>query len=115
MKRMMMLAAALVLTAIALAAPAMAHPGHTEDYELHECRILAKWDAPASSWGLPECASGTKDTNDSNDKRCYCYSHANSAVGQPNHGFGPNDGSMASLNACWKDRSAHISNRICSR
>jgi len=113
MKHLTILAA--VLVALTITAPAMAHPGHSEN--LHECRILAKWDAQASSWGLPECTNGAKDENDSNDKRCYCYQFRNSAVGQANHEFG--DGSEAAplgqISECWKDRSAHISNRICSR
>jgi len=111
MKSLTILAA--VLVALTLTAPAMAHPGHSKN--LHECRILAKWDAKPSSWGLPECTTTAKDGDPSNDKRCYCYSHANNAPGQANHEFGPSDGSQAPLTPCWKDRSAHISNRICSR
>jgi len=115
--RLAVLAAALV--AMTLATPAMAHPdldvGEKNNGHLHECRIMAKWDAPASSWGLPECANRAKDGDDSNDKRCYCYSHANSAPGQAGHNFGPHDESQIQLTPCWKDRSAHISNRICSQ
>jgi len=81
---------------------------------LHECRIMAKWDAPASSWGLPECTNSAKDGNDSNDKRCYCYQFPNNAVGQPNHRFGPGSENPPPETPCWKDRSAHISNRICA-
>jgi len=115
MQRVMMMAAALV--AMTLATPAMAHPGHNTHGQLHECRIMAKWDAPASSWGLPECNTGQKDTNDSNDRRCYCYQFRNSAVGQANHEYGDGtEGAPAGqITECWKDRSAHISNRICSR
>jgi len=114
MQRMTMMATALV--ALMLAMPAMAHPGHTGgDGELHECRIMAKWDAPSSSWGLPECKTTAKDGDDSNDKLCYCYSHANSAPGQAGHNFGPHDASQFPLTPCWKDRSAHRSNRICSQ
>jgi len=116
MKHLTILAAALVAMTLT-AMPALAHPGHTGgDFQLHECRILAKWDAkPGPSWGLPECANRQKDNDDGNDKRCYCYSHANSEPGGAGHNFGPDDATQRPLTPCWKDRSAHISNRICSR
>jgi len=110
---------AVALVALTLATPAMAHPdldvGERNDGNLHECRIMAMWDAPSSSWGLPECTSRAKDGDAGNDKLCYCYSHANSAPDQAGHNFGPNDGSQVPLTPCWKDRSAHRSNRICSQ
>jgi len=86
--------------AMMAAGQVMAHPENSKGP--HECRIAAMWDAPSPSWGLPECANGAKDGDDSNDRLCYCYQFPDSAVGQPNHNFGPGSANPPSETACWK-------------
>jgi len=108
MKRLTILAALLV--AMTITAPAMAH----NSGEQHECRVRAVWDAPDSSWGLPECENAAKDGDASNDKTCYCYQFPSSADGQMNHSLGDSSENSRLETPCWKDRNAKKGYRICS-
>jgi len=86
----------------------------------HDCRVRAKWDAPAtpSPW-LHECNAGAKDEDATNDKICYCYQYPNSAPGQANHewkyqGEPGSEYFPSRENPCWNDRDARVGYEICS-